>query len=183
MMRASYRCDKWEAHMRKRIRIIIVAGMVLAAVFPLAAQDSEKPVGLGVSLGLAFPQGGTDSIEDSETSFDWGFYVNIPLIYSFHITPSAELYGLADMNATDIDIAFKFIVPLSDFSVYGGFSPGVTAVGDTMPLHVGLLAGGSMKLVSNLDAFAQLKYTFLFEGGRNMSVFHLNAGILFNFSR
>jgi len=147
------------------------------------AQAAGDSVCLGVSLGAAFPSGSTARIATSsgEASLNWGFFVNIPLIYTFHLTPSAELYKLGAQNATDMDLAFKFIVPLSRFSLYAGVAPGLTAVGEVTALHVGALAGASFNLVSNLDSFLQAKYQWVFEGSRNLRVLHLNAGILFNF--
>ncbi|HUI72574.1 MAG TPA: hypothetical protein VL354_18785, partial [Spirochaetia bacterium] len=112
---------------------------------------------------------------------NWGFYVDIPLIYTFHITPSAELYKLQDQNTTDIDLAFKFFVPLSGFAIYAGFAPGLTAVTTILDPHIGVLAGATFQLVSNLDAFVQAKYNIVFDGGQYVQIFHANAGILFKF--
>ena len=114
-------------------------------------------------------------------SFNWGFYVNIPLLYTFHITPSSELYKIQDQNATDIDLAFKFIVPLSTLAVYAGFVPGLTAISNVLDLHIGVLGGVTFPLVSNLDLFLQAKYNILFDGGQNMQIIHANAGVLFKF--
>jgi hypothetical protein len=157
--------------------------VMLLLVQLAGAQAAGDSVGLGVSLGAAFPSGSTALIATSsgEASLNWGFFVNIPLIYTFHLAPSAELYKLGAQNATDMDLAFKFIVPLSRFSLYAGVAPGLTAVGEVTALHVGALAGASFNLVSNLDSFLQVKYQWVFEGSRNLRVLHLNAGILFNF--
>ena len=167
----------------KQRTLVVVLTIILAFSIPLASHAAGDSVGLGISVGAAFPQGNTGSISstDWKTSLNWGFYVNIPLIYTFHLTPSAELYKFDDQNATDMSIAFKFIVPLSRFDLYAGFVPGLTAVTDVTALHVGILAGGSFPLISNLDVFVQGKYKFLFEGGENLKVLHVNVGILFNF--
>jgi hypothetical protein len=150
---------------------------------PLAAQ-SQNPVGLGISLGMADATGSTPNIPNTSgsLSFNWGFYVDIPLLYTFHITPSAELYKLQDQNATDVDLAFKFIVPLSGFAIYAGVVPGLTAVTDVLDPHIGVLAGATFQLVSNLDVFFQGKYNVVFDGGQNLQVIHVNAGILFKFN-
>jgi hypothetical protein len=161
----------------------VVLAVLLAAALPAAAQSSADSVGLGVSLGLAFPQGDTPDITstDWQTSFNWGFYVNIPVISTLHLTPSSELYRLGGANATDVCLAFKFIVPLPRFDLYVGLVPGLTAVDRELPLNLGLLAGGSFRLVGNLDLFVQGKYTWVFQGGENLRVLHGNAGILFLF--
>jgi hypothetical protein len=168
----------------KRTCGFIVLAMVILFICPLAsAQAAGDAVGLGISLGVAFPSGNTASISTTpgEASLNWGFYVNIPLIYTFHISPSSELYKLGSQNATDMDVTFKFIVPLARFSLYAGFAPGLTAVRGVTPFHVGVLGGGSFNLVSNLDAFIQVKYSWIFEGSQNLRVLHVNAGMLFNF--
>ncbi len=163
--------------------IAVAAVLLLAAALPAAAQQSGGSVGLGVSVGAALPHGSSAAIPgtDWSPSFNWGFYVNIPLIYTFHITPSSELYKLGAQNAANMSIAFKFIVPLSRFDLFAGFEPGLTTVADLTVVHVGALAGLSYRLVSNLDLFAQVKYQFLFEGDPRIQVLHLNTGLLFNF--
>ena len=55
------------------------------------------------------------------------------------------------------------------------------AVADVLAAHVGALGGVSFRLVSNLEAFVQVKYIVLFDGNQNLGVFHANAGILFTF--
>ena len=149
----------------------------------LFAQETGDSVGLGILAGVAFPQGSTDKVPSSDwkASLNWGFFVNIPLVYTFHITPSSEIYPFDELNATDISIAFKFIVPISGFDLFFGFVPGLTSVSDVIAPHVGILGGASFNLVSNLDLFAQAKYKFIFEGERNIRVLHLNGGILFKF--
>ncbi len=169
--------------MKRRMYVVVVLAIILVVSIPLASYAAGDSVGLGISVGATFPQGSTGSISstDWKTSLNWGFYVNIPLIYTFHLTPSSELYKFDDQNATDMSIAFKFIVPLSRFDLYAGFVPGLTAVSHVIVPHVGVLAGGNFPLISNLDIFVQGKYKFLFEGGENLRVLHVNVGILFNF--
>ncbi len=168
--------------MKRMVFSVGILALIMAAA-PLSAQTSGSSVGLGLSLGAAFPSTAPLSVTGADTSvsFDWGFYVNIPLVYTFHLTPSSELYRFGTQNATDFDIAFKFIVPLSLFNIYAGFVPGLTTVSDVLAVHVGALAGGSFHLISNLEAFVQAKYVWLFMGGQNVGVFHLNAGVLFTF--
>jgi hypothetical protein len=171
--------------MKAQIRLFhgSLALLLLAAALPVAAQSSANSVGLGASVGLAFPQGSTTDIPstDWKTSLNWGFYVNIPIISTLHLTPSAELYRFDGANATDISLAFKFIVPLSRFDLYVGLVPGLTAVDDVLPVNLGVMAGGSFPLVGNLDLFVQGKYAWVFQGGDNLRVLHLNTGILFVF--
>ena len=164
---------------------LIVSVLALLIAAPVAAQPERRSVGLGFSVGMAFPEGGKDTgdikMEDWEGSFNWGFYVNIPLIYTFHITPSAELYKFKDQNATDICLGFKFIIPAWVLDLYVGFVPGLTTVGEETAAHVGGVAGVSFNLFSNLDLFIQGKYKIMFEGDTNIRVLHMNAGFLYHF--
>ena len=166
----------------EKLMLSIVIAMLIA-VAPVSSQSSGDSVGLGISAGVTLPKGSTAAIPstDLKMALNWGFYVNIPLISTFHLTPSSELYKFEDQNATDMSIAFKFIVPLYRFDLYAGFVPGLTTVGETKAFHVGLLAGGNFPLISNLDFFIQAKYKWLFEGGENLRVLHANAGVLFKF--
>ena len=169
--------------MKVKMFMLFIMIVMVIAVAPLSGQASGDSVGLGISAGVTFPQGETPKItsEDWKAALNWGFYVNIPLIYTFHLTPSSELYKLQNQNATDMSIAFKFIVPLSRFDLYAGFVPGLTAISDVTAFHVGVLVGGNFPLISNLDFFVQGKYKWLFEGSENIRVLHANVGVLFNF--
>jgi len=170
-------------YMKVKMFMLFIMIVMVIAVAPLSGQASGDSVGLGISAGVTFPQGDTPKItsEDWKAALNWGFYVNIPLIYTFHLTPSSELYKLQNQNATDMSIAFKFIVPLSRLDLYAGFVPGLTAIGEVTAFHVGVLVGGNFPLISNLDFFVQGKYKWLFEGSENLRVLHANVGVLFNF--
>jgi hypothetical protein len=163
-------------------RSVILGAVLIAASISLSAQVSGRSVGLGVSVGAALPFGGTQNIgaSDGTASFDWGFYVDIPILETFRLSPSSQLYRLDGQNATDVDLAFKFVVPLSGFDISLGLSPGLTSVANVAALHLGILGGASFKLVSNLNLFVQGKYVFIFEAGSNMGAVHADTGILFN---
>jgi hypothetical protein len=168
--------------MKRVMAISLAIALVLTAGSALAG-PSKDSVGLGVSFGAAFPQHKTDEIQfdDWDTSFAWGFYVNIPLIWTFHITPSAELYKFNDANATDINLAFKFIIPASILDIYVGIAPGLTTVMDDTLFNVGGVLGVSFNLFSNLDMFVEAKYKILIEGDSNVRVLHACAGMLYHF--
>jgi hypothetical protein len=165
-------------------RIIVFAAIIFIALqVGLAAQETGSNGGIGIFMGAALPQGSTATITSTDwsPSLNWGFYVNIPLISTFHLTTSSELYKLGTQNATDFTLAFKFMIPLSGFSLYCGVASGLTSVNDALDVHVGAIAGGTFKLVSNLDVFAQVKYNFVFDGSQNIRVLHVNGGLLLNF--
>jgi hypothetical protein len=160
--------------------------LALAAILTVLSAGALAAQGRGTSLGLvvggAFPGPATAQIpSNQDLGFNWGFFVNLPLLDTFHLAPSAELYKFGSSNATDFDFAFKFIVPLSSYSLFLGLAPGLTTVNSLTAPHVGVLGGASFPLVSNLDAFVSAKYVVVFDKGTNMPVFHLNCGLLFNF--
>ncbi len=171
--------------MKEHIRHIVLPALLLGLLAAAAApvQSSADSVGLGAAAGLAFPRGSTAAVPSTDwrTSFNWGFFVNIPVISTLHLAPSAELYRLEGVNATDFALAFKLIVPLERFDLYVGLVPGLTAVADVTAPHVGLLGGASFRLVGNLEFFLQAKSTWLFDGGDSLRVLHANTGILFIF--
>ena len=159
-------------------KIIVSAAVLMIACAAFAGAQ----VSLGISAGAAVPSGTIGTLPENGTvSLNWGFYVDIPLIYTFHITPSSELYKLGGENATDMSLAFKFIVPLGRWRLYAGFVPGLTAVSTVTSPHVGVSGGFSLDLVSNIDLFAQLTYKVLFYEEARMSVAHPNLGLLFTF--
>ena len=171
----------------KRTITVVLAGLLVALLaMPATASSEKSSVGLGVSIGVSFPEGKETEevpVEDWAASFNWGFYVNIPLIYTFHITPMAELYKFGNQNATDIALGFKFIIPAWVLDLYIGFVPGLTTVGEVTAPHVGGVAGCAFNLFSNLDLFIEAKYKVMFnlEEDTNITVLHANAGILYHF--
>lgn len=160
----------------------IVALVLLALTSAPAAYASPDGVGLGLSIGTVFPKGG--DIEFSDVGLDWGFWVDIPIAWTFHISPSAEIYNVGgdvdgDTVATDIIINFKFIVPVSFLKLFFGAAGGVT-VFDGYAANAGLIAGASFPLIGNLEAFVSAKYKILIDDP-NIHMIHANAGLLFVF--
>jgi len=143
--------------------------------------EARRAVGLGVGAGIAYPT--------SETAFKlvpaWGFYTDIPLLSTFHITPSALVYSLnpesgETQSATDISINFKFVVPMGRLDLFSGVTVGVTSTKELKP-HMGFLAGASMNVVSNIDAFINVNYKYLAQETvvHDIQIF---AGPLFRFT-
>jgi hypothetical protein len=172
--------------MMKPATAVLASLLIALLALPAAASSEKSSVGLGVSVGVSFPEGDKldeEQVEDWAASFNWGFYVNIPLIYTFHITPMAELYKFGNKNATDIALGFKFIIPAWVLDIYVGFVPGLTTAGEITAPHVGGVAGCAFNLFSNLDLFIEAKYKVMFnlEEDTNITVLHANAGILYHF--
>ena len=168
-----------------RTKIVVTIIIVSMAFVGAVHARNRNGVGLGVSLGAAFPEGQVDKdkfdVSNWDAGFNWGFYVNIPILSTFHLTPSAELYKMGDQNTTDISLAFKFIIDVWKLDLFVGLVPGLTAVNDIIAPNVGGLGGLSFNLFSNVDMFFQIKYKILFNGDHNSRVLHANAGFLFNF--
>jgi hypothetical protein len=165
--------------MRLRFAILVVTLLVMVALSP----GAQTGVGLGVLVGAAFPDGGTSEIpgEAWDGSFNWGFFVDIPLLSTFRLSPSSELYKFGEENATDMALAFTFVVPLASLDLYGGIVPGITTTGDITAVHVGGLVGAAFGLLGNIDLFVQGKYKVVFHDDENLRVLHLNTGLLFVF--
>ena len=164
---------------RKATYIFVFIFMLI----PFLAFAQMGGVALGVTTGVAFPHGSspTFSFNDWSPAFNWGFFVNIPLIYSFQIAPTSELYRIGSSAATDIGLAFKFVVPLGRINLYTGLVPGITAAGDRTSVHIGALAGAEFRLISNIGLFGHVKYKIAFVGNENYRVLHAHVGILFYF--
>lgn len=167
--------------MKSLFSLALVTAAVAAAG---PAQAQTRSVGLGIGAGVALP-----NISDIPTdpSFSWGFYTDIPIISTFHITPSTIVYRIdpessAGASATDVSLNFKFVVPLGPLDLFAGVTAGVTSTNDLDP-HVGGLVGGSLNLVSNLDVFVNVNYRLVLEDGNagNIGTWHIFAGPLFRF--
>ena len=149
-----------------------------------AARADNRTVGLGVAAGVAVPNGKPDF----SASLNWGFYVDIPLLSTFHITPSTLLYKLRDSSgagssATDVSLNFKFVIPLGPIGIFAGVTAGLTSTQSIDP-HAGVLAGLSIGLLPNLDVFAQANYKFIIRddnAGGNVRDLQIYAGPLFHF--
>ncbi|MEL7370652.1 MAG: hypothetical protein AAFN74_17165 [Myxococcota bacterium] len=167
-------------------RLLPVTALVAASLFATSeARADPYGVGLGVAAGANLADG--DGL-DLDISFSWGFFVDIPLLETFYITPAATLYQLdggsdGNIAITDIDLNFKFIVPLSRMSIGAGFTAGLTTGLGDYQTHIGGLGYVGFNLVSNLDLFGMVQYKRLTTGGNipNYNNIHLFAGTMFRF--
>lgn len=161
--------------MKRTLILMVALTLLLSAVAPAQSES----VALGVGGGTAAR--GPDAAGLTDFAFAWGFYVNIPILPTFHITPSSELYQIDGTYATDVALGFRFAVPMGSTGLYFGVSPGLTASGTETSPHVGALGGVTFPLISNIRGFAQYKYNVLFRGQSNIRYSHLTAGLLFAF--
>ncbi len=165
--------------MLNRMKRIAVLTVVLMVMLGASAAGQARSVALGVGAGAVIPA--RSDVGTRDTSFAWGFHVNIPILETLHLSPSSELYQTAGVYATDVALAFKFMVPLRPSALYFGVAPGLTAAGRDTAAHVGVLGGLSIPLLSNISGFAQYKYKVLFQDDTNTRMSHVTAGLLFSF--
>ena len=89
------------------------AVLVLALAAPrLASAQNAHQVGLGVAAGLAYSNTELDNASESIGGrFAWGFFVDIPLLSTFYITPATMLYDLdhngVTTKVTDVDLQLQ----------------------------------------------------------------------------
>ena len=111
--------------------------------------------------------------------------MDIPLISTFHISPSTLVYDLKTdtglkQAATDVSLNFKFMVPLGMMDLFAGVTAGVTSM-DRLRPHVGGLVGASLNVISNIDVFAQANYRVIIIDDSHVRDLMIYAGPLFRF--
>ena len=158
---------------------ILIIGLFL---FSPAIQARSTGVGLGVAGGLVYAGGDLDSTSREKIGGGWGFFVDIPLVDYFHISPSTTIYeidaGNGALPATDVDLNFKFIVPISNLKLGFGLLGGVTVAEQTYQGHWGLLGYMSYRLVSNLELFGMGAYKHVSRHGKNLNDIHFHGGLM-----
>lgn len=182
----------------RRFLCCLVSVLVLMSATAAYAQmetgsGSNRQVGIGLLGGAAFPFANEHKYKITES---WGFYVDIPIISTFHISPSTILYRLdpADPDTTDIgnsgitdlSLNFKFVIPLRLWRIYlaalMGASHGRFVEGGFIHLHVGGNVGFAYRIVSNLDFTTMCQYKLIIDGDqRNVNMIQAMAGLQFNF--
>lgn len=160
----------------KSVKKSLLLGALVLALAPASAWAADS-VGLGVGAGVAVPHG---AVLSSDTTLNWGFHVDIPVLDSFSISPSTYLYRIDGTSATDVSVSFKFVVPLGRLELFGGVTAGLTNT-DHIDPHVGALAGLEMVLVSNLDVFVQANYRVMLQEGHDTRDLMVFAGPVFRF--
>ena len=155
------------------------------------AQARAEAVGLGVMAGGVFPVADNKTLDAAlKASFGYGFFVDIPLLASFHLTPSALVYRVNDtLTAADMGLSFKFIVTTPFIRPYIGLNAGTTVFGAGTDFSVGGIGGAYFNVIANLDAFVQGGYSVIVRdaesptnrGGGNVKVGSAAAGILIRF--
>lgn len=155
------------------------------------AHASAEGVGLGIAVGADYSNAdvrleNTGTLErQGKASLAWGFFVDIPLLPTFYISPAAMLYELelnegTKQSITDIDLNFKFIVPLHRLRLGAGITAGLTTgLGEYLG-HYGVLGYAALNLVSNIDAFILVQYKEL-RHDRDINNLHAYVGGNFRF--
>lgn len=181
----------------KRLLLLV---LICSTIFAASAADAKAGAAensLGMMLGVNMPfKGGRDYHQVSEA---YGFYVDLLVYKTFFITPEAIIYrlnaegdgdGSYGRGITDIDIAFKFIIPLGSFNLMfamkGGISNGVQSSGifkEDWPLTVnfGAKTGLDWNFVSNLALTTQAVWSFMPLDEGNLQQLFIFAGLRYTF--
>jgi hypothetical protein len=173
--------------------VFILAAVLFATVPALAqvetgAEVGNRQVGLGLVAGAAFPFANQEKYKITES---WGFYVDIPIISTFHISPATTLYRLNSDNVgnngiTDLSLNFKFVIPLKMWHIYVaalmGISNGKFINDDFIQMHVGGNLGFAYRVISNIDITAMCQYKLIIDGDQgNVNMMQAMGGMQFNF--
>ena len=173
------------------LRSLATPLMALAILFAAGTAHAHthanaKGVGLGVAAGAAWSGTDLEGFDNRDaTGLSWGFFVDIPLLDTFYISPATTIYeldlGKGKKPVTDIDLNFKFIVPLHAIKVGAGVTAGLTVAEETYSTHMGGLGYLSYNAVQNLDLFAMAQYKRLIREGQEVDDMHLFVGTMFRF--
>ncbi len=176
------------------MRRVSVAAVVLVAALavPELSYANATGVGLGVAGGVAWSGSKIDVNQVKEevgARPAWGFFVDIPLLSTFYISPAAMLYkfknpaGGNDLSVTDVDLNFKFIIPIGDLHLGAGVTAGLSSgLQEGYAPHYGLLGYASYNLVANLDGFVMVQYKKLTrESASSIDDVHGFVGAMFRF--
>ena len=171
----------------KKVILIILVFMSMSL---FARHGKRNGVKLGVAVGWSYSDiNSKEDIIDNHNNAIWGFYVDIPLISTFNIVPSAMLYKVnlseRELAATDISLSAKFKIPLDSLVLYGLGTGGLTQIQlspkDGISAHVGFGGGVSLNLVSNISFFAEGNYRIILANAGNIRNYFLSSGILWAF--
>jgi hypothetical protein len=168
--------------------IIILFTLLSFTLFSYGGAESSG-VKLGVAAGWSYSDVSKENIIKEHNNLIWGFYVDIPLISTFNIVPSAMLYKVnyldSDLVATDISLSAKFKIPLAKLTLYALGTGGLTQVQlstqDGISPHVGIGFGASLNLVSNISFFGEGNYRIILVDDGNIKNYFLSVGILWGF--
>lgn len=161
------------------MRHVALLVCVFLTIGGVAATEEPGSVSLSAGGGVAIPGGTHGGI--SEASFAWGFHVNIAVLDTLRISPSAEIYRISGVYATDLALAFHYVIPLEIFEVYFGVAPGLATWGTSASPLIGGLVGFIIPILDQIAGFTQFRYKVLSPGDTNIHFSHLSAGLLFSF--
>ncbi len=170
-------------------KLILILTMLLSVSLFAHRNVDASGVKLGVAAGWSYSDVSKENVVKDHNNLIWGFYVDIPLISTFNIVPSAMLYKVnylgADLVATDISLSAKFKVPLAKLTLYALGTGGLTQIQlsakDGISPHVGFGFGASLNLVSNISFFGEGNYRIILVDNGNIKNYFLSVGILWGF--
>lgn len=166
--------------------LVILIFILSISLFADRDKYNTDEVKLGTAVGLAHAD---YKKIDQSNQIIWGFYVDIPIINTLNITPSAMVYKLdydsKNLSATDISLNFKFKVPLRVITLYFETISGLTQAqfsdDSGVAPHVGFGGGVDFNLVSNISFFGEANYRVIIRDEGNIKNYVVLAGLLWSF--
>jgi hypothetical protein len=159
-------------------------GVALALCLWAPGVTAGSGLRLGVGLGVSLPEG-LDWVEfeirDWEPGLVGGLFVDIPVAWSFHLSPMVTVYKIGGRHATDLDLGLKLVFPVwpaADLDLTLGVAPGLTTLGSTTAGNLHGLVGASVGLFWSVHAFVLYSYGIVFDATRSFQVMHAQAGLL-----
>jgi hypothetical protein len=145
-------------------------------------------VGLGAAIGGNYsPSEIFDGLKKTAAGggFAWGFFVDIPIVKNFSIMPAAMMYeinfGGGYTPITDVDLNFKFRIPIHRFTLSAGPNIGVSNAEAHYRAHFGAVGMLSFSVMENFDIFAMMLYKRISRPGDDVDTIQEFAGGMFVF--
>ena len=175
------------------LAILLLPATASAAWGDYFNKSNQRPptptgVGLGVAIGGNYsPNEISDGIKKSDAGggFAWGFFVDIPVAKNFSLMPAAMMYeinfGTGNTPITDVDMNFKFRIPLDRWTSGAGANIGASNAEAHYRAHFGGIGMVNFSVVPNFDIFIMMLYKRLSRPGTDVDTIQGFAGGMFVF--
>lgn len=131
-----------------------------------------------------FASGMTSNISQKGFGPSWdvggggGFFVELPLMKSFHLSPGARFERCGALMSSEMDMNLRFVIPTEDVALFFALGPGVQTHDNRLHgvLSVGL--GAWTRLAGDVAFFGEGRFAE-YMGAGYREVFGLSGGLLF----
>jgi hypothetical protein len=157
-------------------RSALLAVAFLFALAPFARAETDLAIGL---LG----HGAVGNLADNGQGHNWdlggggALLVEVPLMKSFHVSPSATFSRMGGVASSETAVVFKYVLPLPTFALFLGLGPCAEVRNDYF--HPGLVAeaGFWTHLFGSVAFLAQTRFAE-YSGDAYRESFQVGAGLL-----